>query len=150
MYQVFLTFIAELILIKDFSFPWIHGITHDHILWASNYTNEWRTTPRIIPKFDNDPTPLWWRFQTTKNAPLSWSWTFLSLVLLHFFQTLVPWWFCCRLTPLLVVNLKLFTKVFTKLKTLPSLHGFQFPTLDTIIGYVVQFIDYLLITRRIT
>jgi hypothetical protein len=36
------------------------------------------------------------------------------------------------------------------LKTLPSLHGFQFPTLDTIIGYVVQFIDYLLITRRIT
>ncbi len=35
----------------------------------------------------------------------------------------------------------------SKLKTFLSLHGLQFPTLDTIIGCAVRFIDCLLITR---
>jgi hypothetical protein len=104
-----------------FSFPWIHGITHDHVLWALNHTNEWRTTLKVIPRFDIDPTPSWWRSQIMKDAPLSSSWTPSSLVISHF---LVPWWFCYRSTPLLVMKLKLFMRVFTKLKTPPSLHGF--------------------------
>jgi hypothetical protein len=48
------------------------------------------------------------------------------------------------------MNLKLFAKVFTKLKTPPYLHGIQFSMLDTIIGYIVQFVNYLLIARQIT
>jgi len=41
MYQVFHTFIVELILIEDFfSFPSIHGVAHDHFLQASSCTNE--------------------------------------------------------------------------------------------------------------
>jgi hypothetical protein len=72
--------------LKIFSFPWIHGIAHDHILWASSRTNEWKTTLRIIPKFDIDPTPSWWRSQIAKGAPSFWSWTLLSLVLSHFFE----------------------------------------------------------------
>jgi hypothetical protein len=40
MYQIFHTFIAKLILIKDFFFPSIHGVTHDHVLRASSRTNE--------------------------------------------------------------------------------------------------------------
>jgi hypothetical protein len=42
-----------------------------------------------------------------------------------------------KVTLLLVMNLKMSAKVFTKLKTLASLHGFQFPVLDIIIGYTV-------------
>ncbi len=37
----------------------------------------------------------------------------------------------------LMMNLKPSTKVFMKLKTPLSLHGFQFPTLDNIIGCAV-------------
>ncbi len=68
---------------KIFFVPWIHGVVHDHVLWPSSRTNEWRTASKVIPKFDIDATSLWWRFWTTKNAPSSWSWTPLSLVLLH-------------------------------------------------------------------
>ncbi len=45
---------------KIFSFPWIHGVVHDYVLWASNHTNEWKTAPRIIPRFDIDLAPSWW------------------------------------------------------------------------------------------
>jgi len=87
MYQVFHTFIVKLILIEDlFSFPWLHGIMHDHFLRVSNYTSEWRTTFGVIPKFDIDVTSSWWRSLTVKSAPSSWSWTPLSLVLSHFFE----------------------------------------------------------------
>ncbi len=71
---------------KIFSFLWIHGVAHDHILWASNRTNEWRTTSRVIPKLDINATSPWWIFQTARGAPSSWSWTPSSLVLLHFFK----------------------------------------------------------------
>jgi hypothetical protein len=52
MYQVFHTFITELILIEDFflSFLWIHGIAHDRVLQASSHTSEWITTSKVIPK----------------------------------------------------------------------------------------------------
>jgi hypothetical protein len=72
--------------LKIFSFPWIHGVTHDHVLRVSNHTNEWITTMGIILRFDIGPTPSWWRFQTMRGAPLSWSWTPLSLVLSQFFE----------------------------------------------------------------
>jgi hypothetical protein len=39
---------------------------------------------------------------------------------------------------------------YTKLETPPSLHGLQFLTLDTIVGYSIQFVDCLLITKQIT
>ncbi len=45
---------------------------------------------------------------------------------------------------------KTITKVFTKLKTFLSLHDLQFPMLDTIVGSIVQFVDSLLIVKRIT
>ncbi len=47
------------------------------------------------------------------------------------------------------MNLKLFVTVFTKLKTFPSSHDFQFLVLDIIVGCVVQFVNYLLIARQI-
>jgi hypothetical protein len=64
------------------------------------------------------------------------------------FQTFAPWWFCYKSTPLLTMNLKLFVKVITKLKTFLSLHGLQFLTLDIIVGCMVRFVNYLLITRQ--
>ncbi len=74
----------------------------------------------------------------------------LELDIITFLWTPTPWWFCCKSTPFLVMNPKLYAKVFTKLKTLPSLHGLQFPMLDTIIGCVVRFVNCFLIARRIT
>ncbi len=70
--------------LKIFSFPWIHGVAHDHNLWASKHISEWRIALRVIPRFDIDATSLWWRSRTAKGVPLSWSWTLLSLVLSHF------------------------------------------------------------------
>jgi hypothetical protein len=42
-----------------------------------------------------------------------------------------------QIDPLLVINLKLYVKVVTKLKTLLSSHGLQFLMLETTIGYAV-------------
>jgi hypothetical protein len=58
---------------KFFSFPWIRGITHDHVLKTSSRTNEWRITSRVIPRFDIDPTPSWWKSWTARGAPSFWS-----------------------------------------------------------------------------
>ncbi len=48
-----------------------------------------------------------------------------KLGIIAFLQILAPWWFCCKSTPLLVMNLKSFMKVVTKLKILLSLQVFQ-------------------------
>ncbi len=69
-------------------FPWIHGVVHDYVLQASSHTNERRITSGVIPRFYIDPTPLWWRSQTTRSAPPSRSQTPSSLVLLNFFELL--------------------------------------------------------------
>jgi hypothetical protein len=45
-------------------------------------------------------------------------------------------------------NPELRMKVVTKLKTLLFSHGLQFPMLSIIVGYVVQFVDCLRITRQ--
>jgi hypothetical protein len=74
----------------------------------------------------------------------------LEFGIIAFFRTLTPWWFCYKSTPLLVMNPKPSMNVVTKLKTPPSSHGLQFPTLDTIVGCVVRFVNCLLIVRRIT
>jgi hypothetical protein len=137
MYHVFHPFIVKLILIEDFFVSWIHGIVHDHVLRVLSHTSEWKTTLKIVPRFDTNPTPLWWKSRTVKGAPLFQSWTLLILVLLIFFQILIFWWFCYRLISLLVMNPKLFTKVFMKLKIHWSSHGLQLFTLDTIVGCVV-------------
>jgi hypothetical protein len=84
MYHVFHPFIVKFILIEDFFFSWIHGIVHDHVLRVSSHINEWKTTLRIVPRFDTNPTPLWWRSQTVRGAPLFRSWTPSILVLLNF------------------------------------------------------------------
>ncbi len=55
--------------LKIFSFYWIHDTAHDHVLWAASHTSEWRTTPRVIFRFDIDPTSSWWNSQTVKGAP---------------------------------------------------------------------------------
>jgi hypothetical protein len=73
-----------------------------------------------------------------------------ELDIIAFFRIPALWWFCYKSTLLLVMNLKLSVKVFTKLKTPPSLYGLQFLVLDTMVGCVVRFIDYLWTTRHIT
>ncbi len=70
--------------LKIFLFPWIHGIAHERILWASRHISEWRIASKIIPKFDIDAPSLWWRSRTAKGVPLSWSRTLSNLVLSHF------------------------------------------------------------------
>jgi len=72
----------------------------------------------------------------------------LELGIIKFLWILVLWWFCYRSTLLLVMNLKLFAKVFTKLKTPQFLHGLQFLALDIIVGCVIQFVNCLLSTRH--
>jgi hypothetical protein len=71
-----------------FSFPWIHGVAHDHVLWALSHTSEWIIAPGVILRFHIDLTPSWWKSRITKDVPSSWSWTPLSLVLSHFFKLL--------------------------------------------------------------
>ncbi len=82
-----------------FSFPWIHGITHDYILWASSHTNERRIASKVILRFDVDLTLSWWRSWTAKGAPSCWNWTLSSLVLSKFskhfyFGDFVAGWPC--------------------------------------------------------
>ncbi len=72
----------------------------------------------------------------------------LELGIITFFQILTPWWFCCRSTLFLVMNSKPYVKVITKLRTPPSSPSLQFPVLDTIVGCVVRFVNYLLIARQ--
>ncbi len=55
-----------------------------------------------------------------------------------------------QITSLLVMNLKPFVKVVTRLKTLLSSHGLQFMALDIIIGSAIRFFNYLLIARQTT
>ncbi len=144
------TCIANLILIEDlFSFPWNYGVAYGHILRASNCTSEWRIGSKVISKFDIDVASSWWKSWTMKSAHSSWI-DPLKLGIIAFFRTFPPWWFCGKSTPLLVMNLKSSMKVVTRLKTLLSLHGLQFLTLDIIIGCVIWFINYLLIARWIT
>ncbi len=71
-----------------FFFPWTHGVMHDYVLWISSRTNEWRTTLGVIPRFHINPTPSWWRSQTTRGAPLFQSQSPLSLILSNFFKYL--------------------------------------------------------------
>jgi hypothetical protein len=74
---------------KCFSFCfWIHGISHGYVLRASSHTKEQKFTPKAIPKFYINPTPLWWRFQTPRGVPSFWSQTLSSLVLSNFFELL--------------------------------------------------------------
>ncbi len=73
-----------------FSFPWNYGISYGHILWAPNYTSEWRTASKVISRFDLDITSLWQRSRTSKGVCLSWNWTPSSLILLYFFEFLYP------------------------------------------------------------
>jgi hypothetical protein len=47
----------------------------------------------------------------------------LKLGIITFFWTFAPWWFYCKSTPLLVMNLKLSVKIITRLKTPLILHG---------------------------
>jgi hypothetical protein len=85
--------------LKIFSFPWIHGVTHDHFLRASNCKSEWITTLRVIFRFDIDPAPSWWKFRIVRGAPSSWNQTPSNLVLSHFFKFLYFGYFvigrCC-------------------------------------------------------
>ncbi len=53
-----------------FSFPWIHGIAHDHFLRASNYTSEWRIASKFILRFDIDATSSWWRISNHERCTL--------------------------------------------------------------------------------
>ncbi len=54
-------------------------------------------------------------------------------------EPLQVWYYCIFSNPrTLVINLKLFAEVFTKLKTYVSSPGLQFLVLDTIIGCTIQ------------
>jgi hypothetical protein len=144
------TSITDLILIEDFfSFPWNYDVIYGHVLRASNFTSEWRTASKIISKFNIDAVSSWWKSQTMRGVHSSWI-DPLKLGIIAFFRTFAPWWFCGKSTPLLLMNLKLYVKVVTRLKTPLSSHGFQFLGLDTIIGFVIGFVDYLLIAKWTT
>ncbi len=72
-------------LVEDpFFFAWDYGVTHGHVLQASNCANEWRVNPRIIFKFNIDVTSSWWKPRTARSVCPSWSRSLSSLVLLHF------------------------------------------------------------------
>ncbi len=102
-----------------FTFPWNYGVTHGHILWAPSRTSEWRTTFGVICRFNINATSLWWRSWTSRGLEVE----PLELGTIVFLRTLAPWWFCCKSTSLLVMNLKPSMKVITKLKTLLFSHG---------------------------
>jgi hypothetical protein len=108
-------------------------------LKTSNYISEWKTSLKVIFRFDVDVTSSWWRPWIAKGARSSW--ILIELGIITFLQILSPWWFCCKSTMFLVM------KIVMRWKTPPSSHGFQFSVLDTIVGYVVWFTDYLLITK---
>jgi len=73
-----------------FPFPWNYGVTHGHVLWASNRSNEWRATSGIIFKFDTNVASSWWISQTLRGVRSSWSWTPSSLVLSYFSKLTYP------------------------------------------------------------
>jgi hypothetical protein len=68
-----------------FSFAWIHGIVHDHVLWVSRCTNEWKPTLKVIFKFGIDLAPLWWKSWIVKNAPFVSKSNPLELGIIDFF-----------------------------------------------------------------
>jgi hypothetical protein len=96
---------------KTFSFIWIHGIAHDYVLHALSCTNEWRTTLKVVHRFDTDLTTLWWRSWTAKSAPLFQNQTFLSLILSNFFELFYLGDFVVGWPRFLTMNLKLSVKV---------------------------------------
>ncbi len=82
--------ITDLILIKDFfSFPWNHGVTYGHIVWASSCINEWKTAFGVISKFDPDATSLRWRSRT-KRCAFVLKLNPFELSIIVFFWTLTP------------------------------------------------------------
>jgi len=126
MYQVFDTFIIELILIEDF------------FLSLNSWHHAW-------PRFTSLKLHKWMKI-CLKNHPYIWHWcnifmkkilnrercTFilklnpLELDIMAFFRTLTPWWFCSKSTPFLVMSLNFFANVFMKLKVLPLHMVFNF------------------------
>jgi hypothetical protein len=70
-YQVFHTLIPKLILIKDFFL----SLNSRHRAWPqfiSFNPHKWmKITLRMIPKFDTNLAPSWWRSQTMRDASLS-------------------------------------------------------------------------------
>ncbi len=69
---------------KIFFFSWIHGVAHDYILQASSCTNERKIASRNFFRFDINLTSLWWKSQTTRNAPSFRNRTLSNLVLSNF------------------------------------------------------------------
>jgi hypothetical protein len=69
-----------------FSFAWIYGVAHDHILRAASRTSEWRTASRVVSKSYPNTTSSWWRTRTSIGVCSSWSRTPSSLVLSYFFE----------------------------------------------------------------
>jgi hypothetical protein len=67
---------------------------------------------------DEDLKPREVRFCLEIEPP--WAWYFTII------WTFLPRWFCCRSSPLIVMNLKLFMKVFRRMKTPSSLLVFNF------------------------
>jgi hypothetical protein len=76
-------------------------------------------------------------------------------------EPLQTWYYCIfsnsrtlvillQVDPTFDDKLKTIYEGITKFKTSSSLHGFQFSTLNIIVGYTIRFIDYLLILRWIT
>jgi hypothetical protein len=43
--------------------------SHMIVLWASSHTNEREIASSVIPRFDNELAPLWWKSQIVKGAP---------------------------------------------------------------------------------
>jgi hypothetical protein len=76
--------------LKKISFLWIHGVTYDHVLWAFSCTSEWRSTLKVIPKFDVDATSLWWRSQIARCASSFWKLNPLELGMIIVLQTFAP------------------------------------------------------------
>jgi hypothetical protein len=118
--------------------------------FTSLKSHKWmKNCPRIVLRFDIGPNTLVMKISNRERCTLVLKLNPLELGVIIILWTFVPWWFCYRSTPLIVMNLKLSMKFFMKLETPSSLYGLQFPTLDTIISCIVRFVDYLLIVKQI-
>jgi len=76
--------------IWPFSFPWMYGVAHDHVLLAASCTSEWKTAFGVVPRSYPDIASSWWRTWTSRSACSSWSWTPSSLVLSYFSELSHP------------------------------------------------------------
>jgi hypothetical protein len=119
---------------------------------ASSCTSEWRTTSKVISKFDIDVASSWWRSQTSKGVRSSWNWTPLNLVLLsdHISSNFCTLMILLQIDPTFSDELE---TIYEGCYEIENIYIFTWSSVPDIGHYrccAVRFVDYLLIARRTT